>query len=109
MLCSLPAITDRMLHQGRRRGLQFCYWIEVCCNARNPHEIYLKTCRELRKPTLETAPTCLRSRAKQDLLNLAHFLSLIGPKSEALIPNHPLLLQTAVRPHVAKHAPQSAA
>ena len=65
---------DRMLYQGRRRGMQFPYWIEVTAkryypglldhNARNPHELYLKISRELRKPNLETAPKCVRSRAR---------------------------------------------
>ena len=65
---------DRILYQGRRRGMQFPYWIEVTAkryypglldhNARNPHELYLKISRELRKPNLETAPKCARSRAR---------------------------------------------
>ena len=65
---------DRILYQGRRRGMQFPYWIEITAkryypglldhNAGNPHELYLKISRELRKPNLETAPKCARSRAR---------------------------------------------
>ena len=58
--------------------MQFPCWIEVAArryypglldhNARNPHEIYLKISRELRKPNPEMVPKCAhRALAKTPL------------------------------------------
>ena len=65
---------DRILHQGRRRGMQFPYWIEVqtkrlfpeCWNhtatpLTGPHWKYVLVHRKLRKSSFELAPKRART------------------------------------------------
>ena len=68
------ALKDRILHQGRRRGMQFPYWIEVqtklnfpeCWNhtatpLTGPHWKYVLVQRKLRKSSFELAPKRART------------------------------------------------
>ena len=60
---------DRIINQGRRRGMQFPYWVEVTAQQHypdlctsdhtsraNPHDKYTKTARAMREPEPESAP-----------------------------------------------------
>ena len=67
------AFKDRIISQGRRRGMQFPYWLEVTTKrthpelwkpdhtARNPQHKYVVISKELRKSTFEMAPKRARS------------------------------------------------
>ena len=71
IFCS--AFKDRIVAQGRRRGMQFPYWIDTTTRrhfpqitdhtalSRNPHERYRIIARLVRDPSFEKAP----KRAKQ--------------------------------------------
>ena len=71
IFCS--AFKDRIVAQGRRRGMQFPYWIDTTTRrhfpqitdhtalSRNPHERYRTIARLVRDPSFEKAP----KRAKQ--------------------------------------------
>ena len=74
VLCS--SYKDRILFQGRRRGMQFPYWVEVMCkqyfpdlhllghSASDPHEKYYKMAQMLRDPeVLGKTPKRADSRA----------------------------------------------
>ena len=67
---------DRILSQGRRRGMQFPYWVEVVsrqyfphiCNspdhpALGPHYKYAQVHKELRNPQLGKTPKRVDWRA----------------------------------------------
>ena len=62
-----PAFKDRIVDQGRRRGMQFPYWLEL--NSKRffpehtaskgilgPHQHYASIAREVRNPSFEMAP-----------------------------------------------------
>ena len=61
-----PAFKDRILLKGRRRGMQFPYWVEVYStkflphikpdHTANPHSRYLKIAKLVRSPSFELAP-----------------------------------------------------